>query len=68
MGRGIAGHEKPFEGATNVWLTPRDIIDGLGPFDLDPCAADPRPFDIAATNYTEAQDGLLSLLAWLRLV
>jgi hypothetical protein len=39
-GRGITGHEKPYEGATNVWLTPKDMIDDLGPFDLDPCAAD----------------------------
>jgi hypothetical protein len=58
MGRGISGHEKPFEGATNVWLTPKELIDALGPFDCDPCAADPRPFDCATVNYTEADDGL----------
>jgi hypothetical protein len=57
-GRGITGHEKPYEGATNVWLTPKDLINDLGPFDLDPCAADPRPFDIGKLNYTEADDGL----------
>lgn len=33
-------------------------MDELGPFDLDPCAADPRPFDCATVNYTEADDGL----------
>lgn len=26
------------EGKTNVWLTPRWILDALGRFDLDPCA------------------------------
>ena len=26
------------EGKSNVWLTPRFILDALGPFDLDPCA------------------------------
>jgi hypothetical protein len=58
MGRGISGHEKPHEGETNIWLTPQDVVDDLGPFDLDPCAADPRPFDIGVTNYTELDDGL----------
>jgi hypothetical protein len=54
-------HEKPI-GATGVHLTPRWILDGLGPFDLDPCASDPRPWDCAATNYTEFENGLL--LPW----
>lgn len=58
MGRGISGHEKPYEGSTNVWLTPKGLIDALGPFDCDPCAAEPRPFDIATVNYTEADNGL----------
>lgn len=59
MGKGISGHERPNEGATNVWLTPKELIDALGPFDLDPCAADPRPFDIGTVNFTEADDGLI---------
>lgn len=44
----------------NVWLTPRPIIEAVGPFDLDPCAApDPRPWATAATHYAEADgDGL----------
>jgi hypothetical protein len=46
------------EGLTNVWLTPRWLIDLIGPFGLDPCAADPRPFDIAPLNFTEFEDGL----------
>ena len=39
-------------------MTPRWIIDALGPFDLDPCAADPRPWDCAEVNLSEADDGL----------
>lgn len=36
-----------------MWITPKWIIDALGPFDLDPCAADPRPWDCAGHSYTE---------------
>src|SRR5262249_47045902 len=41
-----------------VHITPRWIFEVLGPFDLDPAAADPRPWDCAAVNYTERDDGL----------
>lgn len=35
---GIGTHEKPNKGATDVWLTPIEIIHNLGGnFDLDPC-------------------------------
>lgn len=51
-------NEQSHEGATNVWLTPGWVIDLIRPFELDPCAADPRPFDIAPFNFTEAEDGL----------
>ena len=47
------------QGETNVWLTPRWVIDTLGPFDLDPCAApSPRPFDTAREHVTFPDDGL----------
>ncbi len=52
------GSHQTTVGKSQVHLTPRWLLDKLGPFDLDPCAADPRPWDCAATNYTEAQDGL----------
>jgi hypothetical protein len=57
------GFEAPHKGATDVWLTPPEILHALtvppfGPFDLDPCAADPRPWDTAKKHYTEADDGL----------
>ena len=45
-------------GKTQVHITPRWIIEVLGPFDLDPAAADPRPWDCAVVNYTERDDGL----------
>lgn len=41
------------------WFTPRWLLDLLGEFDLDPCAGNPRPWDIARTNYTREDDGLV---------
>lgn len=43
---------------TDVWLTPRFILDALGDFDLDPCAPASQPWPTAARVYTEADDGL----------
>lgn len=58
MSKGFT-HERGYEGATNIWLTPKPIIDDLGPFDLDPCAApEPRPWPTAARHIVEAEDGL----------
>ncbi len=48
------GPEKPGD----VWLTPRYIIDALGPFDLDPCAAIARPWNCATLNWVWTVDGL----------
>lgn len=58
QGRGIGGHTRGFVGETNEWLTPPHIIEALGPFDLDPCAPEVRPWDTAAQHYTAADDGL----------
>lgn len=46
--------------ATATWLTPPHIIDALGTFDLDPCAApEPRPWSTASEHYAlPQQDGL----------
>lgn len=56
---GIGSHTKPNQGDTNTWLTPEYIIQALGPFDLDPCAApSPRPWDTAKFGYELPQDGL----------
>jgi hypothetical protein len=45
-------------GKSQVHITPKWIIDRLGPFDLDPAAATVRPWNCAVTNITEAQNGL----------
>lgn len=46
----MAKHQKQGKGE-EIWLTPPEIIDDLGPFDLDPCFSDPRPWDTAKTHY-----------------
>ena len=51
-------HEQPYQGKTNVWLTPREYIIALGPFDLDPCAAVGQPWETAKKHYTIKNDGL----------
>ena len=53
----LGSHQRSV-GISQTHITPKWILDALGPFDLDPCAADPRPWDCAAVNFTEADDGL----------
>lgn len=49
---------RPIAG-THTWLTPPEIIQALGPFDLDPCAApSPRPWPTAARHIELPEDGL----------
>jgi hypothetical protein len=48
----LGSHQKTV-GDSQDWVTPRWLLDALGPFDLDPCAADPRPWSCAAENYTQ---------------
>jgi hypothetical protein len=61
--KGIGGHQSA-KSETTIWLTPRYILDALGPFDLDPCAApDPILWPTAANHYVApGQNGLL--LPW----
>ena len=56
--KGIGGHQRGFEGRTDEWLTPPDILKALGEFDLDPCAPVNRPWDMAKKHYTIEDDGL----------
>ncbi len=42
------------------WITPREILESLGSFDLDPCTADQMPWTTAKNRYTKSQDGLSS--------
>jgi DNA N-6-adenine-methyltransferase (Dam) len=46
----LGSHQKTVGDSQN-WITPKWIIDALGPFDLDPCAADPRPWNCAEDNW-----------------
>jgi hypothetical protein len=41
------------------WITPRHIIDALGPFDLDPCSSIVRPWPTADTHFTREDNGLM---------
>lgn len=52
----IAGVHK--HGGKDEHLTPRHVLDALGPFDLDPCSPIKRPWDTAAKHYTIIDDGL----------
>jgi hypothetical protein len=53
----LGSHQRAI-GKSQDHITPKWIIDRLGPFDLDPAAADPRPWDCATRNFTEVDDGL----------
>src|SRR5579859_729831 len=45
--------------STHTWLTPPEIIQALGLFDLDPCAApSPRPWPTASRHIELPEDGL----------
>lgn len=54
------GHESPYEGETNDWITPKWLIDAFGSnyFDLDPCASVHQPWPCARQSITPPQDGL----------
>ena len=44
---------------TDSWITPRWLIEKLGPFALDPCACDSQPWPCADKQFTEAENGLM---------
>jgi DNA N-6-adenine-methyltransferase (Dam) len=48
-------------GQSQDHITPKWILDRLGEFDMDPAAADPRPWSCANHNITAAMDGLSRL-------
>lgn len=56
MKGGIGSYTHASQGATDSWLTPPEIIQALGPFDLDPCGAPNWP--TASGHYLLPQDGL----------
>jgi hypothetical protein len=57
----LGSHQRTI-GTSQVHITPLRIITATGPYDLDPCAASPRPWDCATENFTVADNGLA--LAW----
>lgn len=61
-GKGIGGHHRSalaqMRHYSDEWLTPKWIVDALGPFDLDPCTPKTMPWSTAARRYTKADDGL----------
>lgn len=57
--RAMGSHQSHRAGTT-TWLTPPHIIEALGPFDLDPCAA--PGWTTAARHITLPEDGLA--VAW----
>lgn len=59
---GISQHERVADGK-DEWLTPREIIDSLGPFDLDPCSPVHRPWPTASRHFTIETNGLAQLWA-----
>lgn len=50
---------RSLSGGSDEWITPKWIIDALGPFDLDPCAAVVMPWKTAGRAFTEHDNGLL---------
>jgi hypothetical protein len=59
------GHELPFQGVTNDWITPKWIIEAFDTrakegmfFDLDPCISQTQPWLTARKGFSVAQNGL----------
>lgn len=53
----LSGHQSP-KMKNDEWLTPPEILEKLGKFDLDPCSPIVRPWDTAKDHYTIEDDGL----------
>lgn len=59
LGISMGGHERTtVVGETDGWLTPPEIIEALGPFDLDPATPRVMPWQTAARRYTIDDDGM----------
>lgn len=57
MNLGMGGHQSA-RMLKDEWLTPPEILQSLGTFDLDPCSPIARPWPTAANHYTIMDDGL----------
>ena len=58
MRNGIGSHQSA-KMKKDEWLTPPEIIQSLGQFDLDPCAPILRPWNMAKEHFTIEDNGLL---------
>ncbi len=56
-GRSIAGVHRP-KAVTHDWITPKHIVDAVGPFDLDVCQSPTQPWACAKRGYVLPTDGL----------
>lgn len=56
---GMGGHHSA-NAMKDEWLTPPDLLEKLGHFDLDPCSPINRPWDTAAHHLTIQDNGLTS--------
>lgn len=57
MKKGIGSHQSA-KMKNDEWLTPPEIIESIGCFDLDPCAPIVRPWETATNHLTVNDDGL----------
>lgn len=57
LNKGMAGVQKT-KMEKDEWLTPPEILDCLGHFDLDPCSPVLRPWNTAEKHYTIEDNGL----------
>lgn len=58
VAKSMSGHQRPNRGASDSWLTPYQIIEALGPFDLDPCCPVQMPWVTAKKMILQPADGL----------
>ena len=52
MSLGIGGHQSA-AALSDDWITPPEILEDLGPFDMDPCASETQPWPTATIMWTE---------------
>lgn len=58
--KGIGSHTRPNSGASVSWLSPPEIVQALGSFDMDPCCPPEMPWRTASMMIHWPCDGLYS--------
>lgn len=56
--KGIGGHVRPNQGRMDRWITPREIVQALWPFDFDQFADESQPWPTANRMVKFPTDGL----------